>query len=116
MVRRAPGSTRPGRWSIPAGFMDYGEDVREAGARELREETGLEVEVGDVVHVATNFHDPAKLAVGIWFDGRIVGGVLAAGDDADDAGWFALDDLPDLAFDTDSQLISRLRNESGQRG
>ena len=108
MVKRGPEATRAGHWSIPAGFMDYGEDVREAGARELLEETGLEVEVGDVIQVVTNFHDPAKLAVGIWFEGRVVGGSLEAGDDAEEAAWFRLEDLPELAFDTDRALIDRL--------
>jgi ADP-ribose pyrophosphatase YjhB (NUDIX family) len=109
MVRRGPGSTRSGYWSIPAGFVDYGEEIRTAAARELLEETGLVAEVGDVMFVASNFHDPSKLTVGIWFAGTVTGGVLAAGDDADAVGWFALDDLPPLAFETDAALFERLR-------
>jgi ADP-ribose pyrophosphatase YjhB (NUDIX family) len=108
LVRRAPGATKPGFWSIPAGFVDYGEEIRAAAARELLEETGLVAEVGDVVHVASNFHDPNKLTVGVWFAGEVVGGTLAAGDDADDVGYFALDALPELAFDTDVTLLRRL--------
>ena len=109
MVQRGPGMTKQGRWCIPAGFMDYGEDVREAAARELLEETGLVAQVGEPVFVASNFHDPAKLTVGIWFEGRLIGGSLQAGDDAVAAGWFSLDDLPDLAFETDAALIRRLQ-------
>jgi ADP-ribose pyrophosphatase YjhB (NUDIX family) len=109
LVRRAPGATRSGLWSVPAGFVDYGEEVRAAAARELEEETGLVAEVGDVVWVASNFHDPAKLTVGIWFAGTVVGGELCPGDDADDARFFDLDDLPDLAFETDAGLLASLR-------
>ena len=112
LIRRAPGATRPGLWAIPAGFVDYGEDVRRAAARELFEETGLVAEVGDPVFVASNFHDPAKLTVGIWFEGTITGGSLVPGDDADDAGWFDLGELPPLAFETVAALVARLRGEA----
>jgi ADP-ribose pyrophosphatase YjhB (NUDIX family) len=108
MVRRGSNATRAGFWSIPAGYVDYGEDVREAAARELLEETGLVADIGDVVFVASNFHDPAKLTVGIWFAGTVTGGALEAGDDADDVGWFDLDDLPPLAFDTDEAFLREL--------
>jgi ADP-ribose pyrophosphatase YjhB (NUDIX family) len=109
LIRRGSAATRSGFWAIPAGFVDYGEEVKTAAARELLEETGLVAEVGDVVFVASNFHDPAKLTVGVWFEGTVVGGELEPGDDADDAGFFALDDLPPLAFETDEALIARLR-------
>ena len=108
MVRRGPTATKSGLWSIPAGYVDYGEDVREAAARELLEETGLVADIGDVVFAASNFHDPAKLTVGIWFTGTVTGGRLEAGDDADDVGWFNLDDLPPLAFETDEAFLKGL--------
>ncbi|MDH3259724.1 MAG: NUDIX hydrolase [Acidimicrobiia bacterium] len=111
MIRRGPDATRPGLWAIPAGYVDYGEDVRKAAARELLEETGLEVAIGEPIFVASNFHDPAKLTVGIWFRAAVMGGRLVAGDDADGAGYFALDDLPPLAFDTDRELFELLRAE-----
>lgn len=109
MVRRGRGASRSGLWSIPAGFVDYGEEIRTAAARELLEETGLIADVGDVVFVASNFHDPAKLTVGIWFAGTVTGGTLEAGDDADAVGWFDLGNLPPLAFDTDAAFIEGLR-------
>lgn len=111
MVRRGPTSTMAGKWCIPCGYLDYGEEVRAGAAREVREESGLDVEVGDVMWVASNFHDPAKLTVGIWFAVTVVGGELKAGDDAVEAGWFPLDDLPDLAFDTDRRLIAELASD-----
>ncbi len=108
LIKRGPGATRSGLWAIPAGYVDYGEDVRIAAGRELQEETGLIAEVGEAVWVASNFHDPAKLTVGIWFAGNVVGGALQAGDDASDAGFFAADELPPLAFDTDVAYLRSL--------
>lgn len=98
----------PGLWAVPAGFVGYGEEIREAAARELLEETGLHAVIGDVVHVASNFHDPEKLTVGVWFAGTVTGGTLQAGDDAVDAGFFDLNDLPPLAFDTDRGFFASL--------
>jgi 8-oxo-dGTP diphosphatase len=47
----------------------------------------------------------------VWFVGRVTGGTLRAGDDAADVDWFALDDLPDLAFETDRVLIERIQSQ-----
>ncbi len=111
LVKRAEGASRAGLWSVPAGFVDYGEEIRAAAARELQEETGLIAEIGDVVHVASNFHDPDKLTIGVWFEGTVTGGTLQAADDAEEAEFFALDELPPLAFETDIALFERLRQE-----
>lgn len=108
LIKRGKSATKPGLWAIPAGYVDYGEEVRQAATRELYEETGLEAVVGEVVWVASNFHDPAKLTVGIWFAGTVTGGSLQAGDDADDAAFFALDALPPLAFETDVGFLRSL--------
>ncbi len=108
LVRRGPRATKAGLWSIPAGFVDYGEDVRAGAARELLEETGLIADIGRPVWVATNFHDPAKVTVGIWFAAVATGGDLVAGDDADEVGWFALDELPEMAFETDQAYIASI--------
>ena len=111
MVKRGPGSSRPGLWSFPAGYVDYGEEVREAGEREVLEETGLAAELDRPVFAATNFHDPSKLSICIWFSGCVVGGEMKPGSDAADVGWFDLDGLPDLAFETDAGLIERMRRD-----
>ena len=102
-----------GMWCIPCGYVEWGEDIREAARREFLEETGLEVEVGEVYAVHSNFHEPEALTVGIWFGGTPNGGRLEAGDDLDQVGYFPLDALPEpLAFPTDLRVLEQLRRES----
>ena len=107
------GSVRAGLWDLPGGFVEYDEDVRDALVREMREETGLDVEVGRVFEVRSNFfEDVGRHTVGVWFLARRVGGELVAGDDAADARFFALDALPpdeEIAFETDREVLAALR-------
>ncbi len=108
--RRSPSSSYPGAWCIPCGHVEWGEDIREAARRECLEETGLEVSVGEVIAVHSNFHNPAQHTVGVWFRCKIIGGALQAGDDLDRVAWFSLDDLPQpLAFPTDELVLDQLR-------
>ena len=112
MGRGARGQTREGQWCIPCGYVEWGEDIRDAARRELLEETGLEIEVGPVYDVHSNFHDPRSLTVGVWFTGDIVGGTMNASDDVDLVDFFPLDQIPEpLAFPTDKLILDRLRRE-----
>ena len=110
MVRRSPRQWGGGRWCFPCGFVEWGEDVRAAAARETREEAGVDVVVGDVVQVESNFHDPEKPTIGVWFAATLVdaAAVPRAGDDAVEVGWFDPASPPELAFPTDAALLARL--------
>jgi len=98
---------------IPCGYLEWGEEVRAGAQREFQEETGLQVEVGPVYTVHSNFHNPQSLTVGIWFRGNVIAGSLQAADDLDAADYFPLDALPEnLAFPTDNLVLEQLRQES----
>lgn len=93
----------PGRglWTVPGGHVELGEALHAAVARELREETGLEVEVGPQVELLERIgRDPAGAVayhfVIIDFLVRVVGGVLEAGEDAADARYVGLEALAEL--------------------
>ena len=100
---------KKGTWCIPCGYVDCHEDVREAAVRELKEETNLDIEVESLLHVRSNFFPPAKHAVGIWFMARHVGSELRAGDDLEEVGCFHLDQLPEMAFEGDLEVIEKIR-------
>ena len=106
LVRRA---TEPavGRWSFPSGFVDRGEAVRDAAAREVEEETGLDVRVTDLVGLYSTTGDQVVLAV---FCADVVGGTLKPGPEVLETALFHLDDLPPLPFPHDDQILRDWRN------
>ncbi len=110
LVQRGPLQFGAGRWCLPCGYVEWGEDVREAAAREAQEEAGVAVEIGEVVHVTTNRHERERPTVGIWFAARLVDPDAdpVAGDDAVAAGWFDPVAPPPLAFPADAPVLARL--------
>ena len=101
LIRRAiePGI---GLWSFPSGYVDRGEPLESAAAREVKEESGLDVELTGLVGLYSGDDDPVVLAV---YTGEVRGGELSAGDETDDVGLFDPDALPELAFPRDHGII-----------
>ena len=101
-----------GEWSLPGGVLECGESLRRAAVREAREETGLEVEVVEMLGVyervtpgdagLTRYH-----FVLIDFLCRPVGGNLKAGSDASEVRWFTREQLPPLNLAPDASDVLR---------
>jgi ADP-ribose pyrophosphatase YjhB (NUDIX family) len=97
LIRRGK-PPRIGQWSLPGGLQELGETVFEGGRREVREETGTDVEITGLLDVIDSIqHDPAGRVrfhytlvdlAAEWLSGEPV-----AGDDAAAAAWADADDL-----------------------
>jgi len=101
LVRRA---TEPGLglWSLPGGYVDRGEVVEEAAAREVQEETGLRVKVE---HLVGLFSEAGQTVVLAAYDTTLIDGRLAPGPEAMEVSFFTPARLPPLAFPRDSHIL-----------
>jgi ADP-ribose pyrophosphatase YjhB (NUDIX family) len=105
MIRRAT-DLGYGLWGLPGGYMDRGEVVERAAAREVREETGLEVETGELIGLFSEAGEPVMVAV---YAAKETGGTLEAGPEALEVGFFDIRDLPELAFPRDREVLAKWR-------
>lgn len=109
LLNRRVNEPQRGKWSLPAGFVDAYEDPARAAERECLEETGLQVHVTGLVDVIAGREHSHGADIFIVYTAEIIGGMLQAGDDADDVGFFPLEHLPPLAFETTRNVLAKLR-------
>jgi 8-oxo-dGTP diphosphatase len=98
-----------GGWALPGGFVRYDESVDEAAARELREETGVErVFLEQLYTFGAVDRDPRERVVSVAYYAlvKLLDHDVHAATDARDAAWFAITDVPPLAFDHE-QILER---------
>jgi len=90
-----------GFWAIPGGFMDMDETLEMAAQRELKEETGLQDIVLEQLKAYSAINrDPRHRTISVAFTGFLTDNQsVKAGDDAQNAQWFPIHNLPPLAFD-----------------
>ncbi|HMK08342.1 MAG TPA: NUDIX hydrolase [Anaerolineales bacterium] len=114
LVRRAI-EPMQGRWSLPAGFVDAGEDPQEAARREALEETGLEVEITGLLEVYSGREHPAGADIVLVYSARLGGGQLRAADDAAEAAFFGEEELPEIAFEATRLSLAAWRRQRKDR-
>ena len=100
-----------GKWALPGGFVDENEPLATAARRELEEETGAKVSELEQLYTAGDpGRDPRGWTVSVAFLTRVEPDAISAkaADDAEEVGWFPLDELPELAFDH-AMILGRAR-------
>jgi len=99
-----------GMWALPGGFVDENEDLIDAAIRELKEETGVEhVPLTQTGAFGKPGRDPRGHTVSIAFMAVLDDTInVKAGDDAKNAQWFSIDNLPELAFDH-KEIVEKAR-------
>ena len=116
LARRAQAPDQ-GKWDLPGGFLNEGEDPRDGLRRELMEETSLDVEpleFFDLVLDRYGDDDDAQWTLNLYWTCRVLHGAPTPADDVDELRWFARDELPppaELAFRNNAKVISRWRDE-----
>lgn len=108
-----------GLWSIPGGLVELGERLRDAVKREILEETGMEVEVGELLDVVDNIVRDEEGRVRfhyvlVDFLAEPLGGSPAASGDAEEARWFKRDEIkPGELTKTAARLLRKIGFLSG---
>jgi ADP-ribose pyrophosphatase YjhB (NUDIX family) len=97
LLARRAGEVFHDYWDLPGGFLDEGEHPLDALRRELREETGLDVEPADFLGVWMDRYgdkEDANATLNLYWTARVLGGEPEAADDVSELAWFRPDELP----------------------
>ena len=104
---------RQGSWSLPGGAQELGETIHEAARREVREETGLEIEILGLIDVVDSVRPDANDKIEYHYTlidmaGHAVGGTLMAGGDAQDCRWFTRPEIDAMDIWSETKRIIAL--------
>jgi 8-oxo-dGTP diphosphatase len=97
---------KKGHWTLPSGFVDAGEDPKQAAMRECLEETGLEIKDIQLLDVIFSQEHPRGASILIIYRAMVESGQLKPGDDANQATYFKISNLPPLAFASTQQILA----------
>jgi ADP-ribose pyrophosphatase YjhB (NUDIX family) len=114
LVRRAV-EPHKGSWDVPGGFLEEGEHPLDGVRRELREETGLEVEPLEFLGIWMDRYggdSTAQATLNMYWTARVASGQADPADDVSELRWFGADELPpprELAFENVPKVLAAWR-------
>ena len=117
MLARRAAEVFDGAWALPGGFVSEHEHPLDTVRRELREETGLEVEPLEFLGVWMDRYsedESGESTLNLYWRAQVVGGEAQAADDVSELRWFAPDELPpadEIAFRNVAKVLEPFRNE-----
>ncbi len=97
-----------GGWALPGGFMEIEETPLQAALRELKEETGIIAKVKRLIGVYSNQSKIHGYLINIIYETEVLEGEPCAGDDAEEAKFFTVDQLPPLAFWSHQEALAEV--------
>jgi ADP-ribose pyrophosphatase YjhB (NUDIX family) len=111
LVKRA-GEPFKGYWDIPGGFLEAGEHPEAGVLREILEETGLQIQLGELLGIFMDIYETTgDPTLNIFYTATVSGGEARAGSDASGLQWFDLNTLPQqIAFKSAHEVLALLRN------
>ena len=98
---------KKGEWCLPSGFAETKESIQEAALRELEEETGIKGKIIDFVCVDSAVTDLYGDLIFVTFESEWIDGELMAGDDAEEVQFYPFENLPPLAFESNTKAVRR---------
>ena len=117
LLARRAAEVFKGAWDIPGGFVDFGEHPLDTVRRELREETGLEIEPLEFLGIWMDRYsedESGPSTLNLYWTARVRSGEPEPADDVSELRWFAPGDLPppdELAFRNVAKVLEPFRNE-----
>ena len=100
-----------GWWDSVGGFIEEGESPEEAAIREAKEETNLDIKLGEILGAGKDIYSGQHI-IPIAFAAKLIGGVPQPADDVVELKWFSLDSLPrKIAFEGNKKVLQLLKQK-----
>lgn len=99
-----------GKWDVIGGFLEPGEHPEAGLRREVFEETGLKIEVLDMIGFFMDIYDSTYPTLNICYTGKAISGRLKPGSDIEELRWFEIEKLPkNIAFKNGEKMLKSLK-------